>query len=155
MTSGSPGMGAALFPPRSPPGLLPLEGAPNVMNFFRYGAVLGLVLDKVRVMQIGRFKKFLEVVFGRPSLPLEFAFGSRYEPLAGVVGFHTIVAVVGHYGDAMGSTLLTLLASLSTFPGAFDGGLGRHGSATSSDHFRVTIDKGSSNRLFARGYWGS
>jgi hypothetical protein len=34
VTSTFPTMGAALFPPRSPPSLLPLEKVPDVMNFF-------------------------------------------------------------------------------------------------------------------------
>jgi hypothetical protein len=34
MTSTSSGMGTALFPPRSPPGFLPLENAPDIMKFF-------------------------------------------------------------------------------------------------------------------------
>jgi hypothetical protein len=36
MTSASSGMGAALFPPGFPPSLLPLEGAPDVMNFLSW-----------------------------------------------------------------------------------------------------------------------
>jgi hypothetical protein len=34
MTFASPGMGAALFPPGSPPGFLSLEKALDDMNFF-------------------------------------------------------------------------------------------------------------------------
>jgi hypothetical protein len=89
-------------------------------------------------MRIGRFKKFLKVVFGQPILPLEVMFSSRYEPLTKVVGFVTAVAVVGHYGDAMGSVLLSLLAILRAFPDAFDGGLGGHGQATTGDRSRIS-----------------
>jgi hypothetical protein len=89
-------------------------------------------------MQIGRFKKFLKVVFGRSSLPLEVVFDGRYELLAGVVGSLIAVVVIGHYGNAMGSALLPLFATLSTFPGAFDGGLGGRGSTTVGDLSRVT-----------------
>jgi hypothetical protein len=82
------------------------------LNFFYYGAVLELMLDRVRVIRIGRFKKFLEVVFGQPSLPLEVAFDSRYEPLTRDAGFLTAVVIAGHHGDATGSMLLPLLAIL-------------------------------------------
>jgi hypothetical protein len=44
MIFASPGMGATSFPPRSPPGLLPLEKAPNVMNFFTMVQSLSLCL---------------------------------------------------------------------------------------------------------------
>jgi hypothetical protein len=71
-----------------------------------------------------RFKKFLEVVFERLSLPLEVVFDSRYESLAGVVAFCPAAAVAGHYGKAACSTLLPLLATLGAFPGAFNGALG-------------------------------
>jgi hypothetical protein len=50
MTFTSPGMGAALFPPGSPLGLLRLEKVLDIMNFFDHGAVLELVLDMVWVM---------------------------------------------------------------------------------------------------------
>jgi hypothetical protein len=63
------------------------------------------VLDGVQVMQIGRFKELLEVVFGRLILSLEVTFGSRYEPVVGVVGFLIVVAIAGHYGNATGSVL--------------------------------------------------
>jgi hypothetical protein len=138
MTSASLGMGATLFPLGSSPSLLPLEKVPNVMNFFYHSAILELVFDRVWVMQIGRFKKFLKVVFGRSSLPLEVMFDGRYELLTGVVGSLIAVVVIGHYGNAMGSALLPLFATLSTFPGAFDGGLGGHGSTTVGDLSRVT-----------------
>jgi hypothetical protein len=82
------------------------------------------VLNRVWVMRTGRFKKFLEVIFGRPGLSLETAFGSYYELLTGVTGFLIAITVIGHYGNATGSALLSLLATLSAFPGAFDGGLG-------------------------------
>jgi hypothetical protein len=103
-------MGAALFPPGLPSSLLPLEGALNVMNF--------LIMTQF---------------FGRPSLSLEVAFSNCYEPLTGVV--LTVIAFACHYGDAMGSTLLSRLATLSTFPDAFDGG---HGLATAGSRSRVS-----------------
>jgi hypothetical protein len=31
---------------------------------FHYGTVLELVLDRVRVMRIGRFEKFFKMIFG-------------------------------------------------------------------------------------------
>jgi hypothetical protein len=96
------------------------------------------MLDKVRVMRTGHFKKFLKVVFGWPSLSLEITFGSRYEPLTGVVGFLTAVVIADHYGDATGSLLLSLLATLSVFHGAFDGNHGGRSPATASGCSRIS-----------------
>jgi hypothetical protein len=96
------------------------------------------MLDKVRVMRIGHFKKFLKVVFGRPSLSLEITFGSRYEPLTGADGFLTAVVIADHYGDAMGSSLLSLLATPSVFPGAFDDNHGGCSPATAGGYSRVS-----------------
>jgi hypothetical protein len=89
-------------------------------------------------MWIGCFKKFLEMVFRRLSLPLEVTFSSRYELLAGVVGFLIVIAVAGLYGNVAGSVLLPLLAALSAFPGTFDSGLGGHGPAMFGGRSRIT-----------------
>jgi hypothetical protein len=89
-------------------------------------------------MRTGRIKKFLEVVYGRPSLPLEVTFDNRYEPLAGAIGFLTTIVVAGHYGNAMWSVLLPLLATLSTFLGALYGGLGGRSLAIASGHSCIT-----------------
>jgi hypothetical protein len=75
-------------------------------------------------METCLFKKFLEVIFGRPCLSLEVVFGSCHKIPAGVTGFLITVAVAGHYDSTMGSALLSLLATLSIFPGTFDGILG-------------------------------
>jgi hypothetical protein len=96
------------------------------------------VLDRVWVMPIGRFKKFLEVVFGWSSLPLEITFDSRYEPLTGVVDLYPTIVVARSYSKAMWSALLSLLATLSAFPGTFDGCLGGHSPASTSSPSRVT-----------------
>jgi hypothetical protein len=85
-------------------------------------------------MKTCRFKKFLEVVFGRPCLPLEVAIGSHYELLTGVVGS----LIAGHYGNTTVSTLLPLFAALSAFPGSFHGGLGGHGLTTIGGSSHVT-----------------
>jgi hypothetical protein len=66
-------------------------------------------------MWTNHFKKFLKVVFERPSLPLEVMFGNRYEPLTGVVGFRPTTAITAHYGKVMRSALLPLLATLAHF----------------------------------------
>jgi hypothetical protein len=75
-------------------------------------------------MRIGRFKKFLEVVFGWPSLTLEVTFDSRYELLTGVVSPLIVIVVAGHHGNAVGPVLLPLLATLGAFPSTINGGLG-------------------------------
>jgi hypothetical protein len=111
-------MGATLFPPKSPPDLLPLEKVPKVMNFF----------IMVRVMWTGRFKKFLEVIYG----------------------FLTAVAITGHYGNVTGSVLLSRLATLSAFPSTFDSSLGGCSPANVGNRSRVTWDEGGPNCLFAR-----
>jgi hypothetical protein len=108
------------------------------MNFFYHGAILELVFHRVWVMQTSHFKKFLEVVFGQPSLPLDFMFDSHYELLAGIVGSLITVAIVAHCGDAMGSALLPLLATFITFPVTLDSGLGGCGPATIGDRSHVT-----------------
>jgi hypothetical protein len=89
-------------------------------------------------MQIGHFKKFLKVIFRRPSLSLEMAFDSHHELLAGVTGFLNAVAITGHYGNATGLAFLSLLATLSAFPVAFDGGLGGCGPTIVGSRSRVT-----------------
>jgi hypothetical protein len=89
-------------------------------------------------MWTGRFKKFLEVVFGRPSLPLDVTFGSHYEPLVTAVGFLTAVFVASHYSNAMESALFPLLAALRVFPNAFDGGLGGSSLAAAGGRSHVT-----------------
>jgi hypothetical protein len=105
-------MGVPHFPPGSPPGFLSLKKAPDIVNFF-INVLSLLVLDGVRVVQIGRFKKFLKMIFGRSGLVLDVAFGSCYALLAGVAGSLVVVAVVGYYNDVIGSLLLPLLATLS------------------------------------------
>jgi TctA family transporter len=97
-----------------------------------------LDIDRVWVMQIGQFEKFHKVVFGQPSLLLQVTFGSHYEPLTRVVGFLTAVAIASHHGDAIGSVLVSLLATHSAFAGAFDGVLGGRSSATARGHSRVS-----------------
>jgi hypothetical protein len=76
------------------------------------------------VIQTCHFKKLLKEIFGPPILSLKIAFDSRHELLAGVTGFLIAIAVAGHYDNAMGSVLLSLLDALRAFLGAFDGGLG-------------------------------
>jgi hypothetical protein len=82
------------------------------------------VLNWVCVIRTGHFKKLLKEIFGPPILSLEVVFGSRHELLVGVAGFLIAIAVAGHYDNAMGSVLLSLLDALRAFLGAFDGGLG-------------------------------
>jgi hypothetical protein len=47
-------------------------------------------------MRTGRFKKLLEVVLGRPSLPLEITFGNRYKSPVGVINFFSVIAIADH-----------------------------------------------------------
>jgi hypothetical protein len=101
-------------------------------------------------MWTGHFEKFLEVIFGWPSLPLEVAFGSRHELLTGVADFLIVVAVAGHNRNATGLALLPLLATLSAFPSTFDGGLGGCGSTTVGDRSCITLDEGYPDHLLAR-----
>jgi hypothetical protein len=89
------------------------------------------------VLWTGRFEKFLEMLFGRLSLALEVMFDSRHTVLIGVTGSLVATAVVSYHGEAMGLPHLSLLATLSTFPSALDGGLGGCDSTTISDRFRV------------------
>jgi hypothetical protein len=135
----SPGNRCRTLPSWVPSQFTTSRGSPGHHEFFfHHGAVFELVLDRVLVMWTCRFKKFHQVVFGRPSLPLEVTFGSCYEPLAGAVGFHTAVAIAGQYGNASGSALLPLRATLSAFPGAFVSGIGGRSPATASDCSRVS-----------------
>jgi hypothetical protein len=101
-------------------------------------------------MKTGRFKKFLEVVFGQPSLTLEVAFGNRYELLTGVVGSLIAVPFADHYGNTMMSALLPLFATLSAFLGSFRGGLGGHSPTTIGGSSHVTWDEDGPNRRFIR-----
>jgi hypothetical protein len=102
------------------------------------------------MMQTSRFKKFLEVIFGRLSLSLEMAFDSRYELLAGITGFLIVITIMGHHCNAIGSALLSLLATLSTFPGAFDGGIGGCSTAIVGSRSHITRDEGNPNHLFTQ-----
>jgi hypothetical protein len=74
-------------------------------------------------MQTCHLKKLLEVVLGRSRMPFEVALGSHYETPARVIDFFSIIVVAGHCGKATRSVLLPLLAALSVFPTALDGGL--------------------------------
>jgi hypothetical protein len=78
------------------------------------------------------------VVFGRLSLLLEVAFDSHYKLITRVIGSLIAVVVAGHHGNAIGSTLLPLLAAFSAFSGAFGSGLGGHGPTTIGDRSHVT-----------------
>jgi hypothetical protein len=89
------------------------------------------------VILVGHFKKFLEMIFGRLSLPLEVALDSRYKLLTGVTGFLIVITTAGCYGDTMGSLLLPLLATRSAFSATFDGGFGGRGPATVGRRSRV------------------
>jgi hypothetical protein len=89
------------------------------------------------VVRIGHFEKFLEMIFGLLSLALEVMLGSHYALLFGVADFLIVDAVAGYYGDVMALSLLPLLATLSTFPGAHGSGLGGYGSATIIGRFHV------------------
>jgi hypothetical protein len=89
------------------------------------------------VILAGYFEKFLEMIFGRPSLPLEVTLDSCYELFIGVTGFLIVITTAGCYGDAMGSPLLPLLTTLNAFSGTFDGGFGGRGPATVGRRSRV------------------
>jgi hypothetical protein len=93
------------------------------------------------VVWAGHFKKFLEMIFGRPHLAFEVMFGRRYTLLAEVANslvIAVIATIADYYGDVMGSPLLPFLATLSAFPSTLNGGLGWYGSATAGSRFRVT-----------------
>jgi hypothetical protein len=102
------------------------------------------------MMQTSRYKKFLEVIFGRLSLSLEMAFDSRYELLAGITSFLIVITIMGHHCNATGSALLSLLATLSTFPGAFDGDIGGCGTAIVGSRSHITRDEGNPDHLFTQ-----
>jgi hypothetical protein len=71
-------------------------------------------------------------------LPLEIAFGSRYELIARVVGFIPAISVNGHSSEVTWSVLLPHLSALSTLSGSFDGGLSGHGPAIAGGRFCTT-----------------
>jgi hypothetical protein len=75
------------------------------------------------VVQVGRFKKFLEMIFGWLCLVLEVAFGCRYAFLTRVNDFLITTAIAGYNDDAIGSPLLPFIATLGAFPSALSGGL--------------------------------
>jgi hypothetical protein len=136
MTSTSPRMDVVLFPLGSFPGMLPLEGASDVMIFFIMVQSLSLCLTGVWVMWICCFKVFFEVDFGRSVSLLEIMFGSHYKLLPRVVGFLPTTAIANHRSEATWSAFLPFLA-LSTLSGAFHGGLNGRGPATISGRFHV------------------
>jgi hypothetical protein len=105
------------------------------------------MLDGVWVVRTGSIEKFLEMNFGRAGLALEIAFGSFYVLLARVTSSLTTAAVAGYYGDVMGLPLLPLIATLTAYPRALDGGCG---SATISDRCGVAYNEGGQNRLLTR-----
>jgi hypothetical protein len=82
-------------------------------------------------------EKFLKMIFGWPCLALEVTFGCHYALLIGVAGFLITAAIAGHYGDATGSSFQPFLATVGTFPGALNGGLGWCSSIIISGHARI------------------
>jgi hypothetical protein len=129
--------GCHTFPTWVPYQLPIFREGPWCHELFHHGPVLELVLDRVRVVQIRHFEKFLKMIFGHPSLAIEVMFGSRYTLLNRVVGSLVATAIAGYYGDVMGSPLLPLLAALSAIPSTLDSGLGGCSSATISSCFSV------------------
>jgi hypothetical protein len=127
-------MGTALFPPGSPPDFLPLEKAPDVMNFFIMVQSLSLCLKGYKWCRQVAWRSF----FGWSRLAHEVMFGVHYAILAGVTGFLIAAAIVSYYDDMMGSPRVPFLAALGAFLGTLNGGLGWCGSATISGRVRVT-----------------
>jgi hypothetical protein len=125
------------FPTWVPYQLPIFREGPWCHELFHHGPVLELVLDKVRVVQIGHFEKFLQMIFGHLSLALEVMFSSRYTLLNGVVGSLVATAIASYYGNVMGSPLLSLLAAFSAVPSTLDSGLGGCSSATINSRFSV------------------
>jgi hypothetical protein len=87
-------------------------------------------------------------------VPLETTFGYHHELLIGVVSFLPDVIVDGHCSVATQLTLLPLPPTVSTLCGAFDGGLGRHVSATTGGHSRINQSEGGPDILLARSVSG-
>jgi hypothetical protein len=98
-------------------------------------------------MQTSRFKKFLEVVFGHPSLPLEITFGCRYIPHTRVIGFFPTLVVVGHCTPVTRSALLPLVAALSTSSSALVGVFSGCGLTTVRSRSHISEDKSGPNCL--------
>jgi hypothetical protein len=80
------------------------------------------------------FEKFLEMIFGRLCVVLEVTFSCRYALLTRVTDFLIAATIADHYGYVMGLSLWPFLATLGTFPGALNGGLGWCGSVIISGH---------------------
>jgi hypothetical protein len=108
------------------------------------------VFDGVRMVQISRFEKFLEMVLRLSYMVLEVMLGSRDKLLIGAVRFLVVVVAAGSDCDPSGVPLLPLLATLSTFAGGF----GWRFPGATEDHFPIVQNKDNPNRLLARGVLG-
>jgi hypothetical protein len=104
-----------------------------------------------RVVCIGCFEKFLEMVLGLPRLALVVALGGRDVLLTGVVHFLAITVIAGSDSDMLGALLLPLLATLGTILSALGGGFGWYSTAAAGGRFHVTQNESSPNCLFTRG----
>jgi hypothetical protein len=112
--------------------------------------ILEFVLDRIRVMQASSFEKFLEMIFGWPSLSLDVALGGHHALLIGVTGLLIAATATGCYSDVMGLLLQHLLVTINTFSSALGGDLCGCSSAAPSRHPRAAWDEGGPNHLFAR-----
>jgi hypothetical protein len=89
------------------------------------------------MVQIGCFEKFLKMVLRLSCLALVVTLGSC-DILVGVVCFLVIVVAAGSDCNPPEAPLLPLLAALSTFLSAFDGGFGWCGSVAADGRFPTT-----------------
>jgi hypothetical protein len=122
---------------------------------FHYGALFELVFDRVRMVWIGHFEKFREVLIQLSRLVVGITLGGRDILLIGAVHFPVVLVItVGGNCDRWGCRFCPFFTSFGTFLGAFAGSLGWCPSAAVGVCCLIGQDKDVSNHIFTRSVSG-
>jgi hypothetical protein len=125
-------------------GLLGLGKGPRGHEILHHVVVLELVLDGVRMVQVGLLVESLEMVCWWPCLALNTMPGSCDLLHVGVVRLLVIIIIVSRGCNPLRAPLSPLLSAPGVLLSALDGDVGRH-------HFVATGDGERPNRLLAGG----
>jgi hypothetical protein len=118
---------------------------------------LSFVLEGVRMIWIGCFKKFLEVTVRLSHLALEIALGDHDMLLFKAVHFLVVIIIVaGSNCDPLGAPLLPFVAAFGASLSAFDGAFGRcpPPPTTTGDGFSIALNKDGPDFFFTRSVSG-
>jgi hypothetical protein len=110
-----PGKGCRALPTWVSLGLLALGESPRGHEVFHHSAGFEFLFDGVRVVRIGHFAKFLEMVFWLPCLVLEIVLGGYDVLLLRVIRFLVVSIVAGRDCDPLGHHFCPFLSPLAPF----------------------------------------